>query len=124
MFDELIGNGFGSGSEDCLHMNIYVPKDALSGRQQLPVYVYFHGGAFLLGSNADIDGTKIAREQNLIIAIVNYRLGVFGFWFSFGFRVETFDSFLVLIFNFDRNPFVVIKFCTARIKMIQATREF
>ena len=82
MFGDLIGNDFGSGSEDCLHMNIYVPKTALQEHRQLPVYVYFHGGAFLLGSNSDIDGTKVAREQDIIIAITNYRLGIFGFWFS------------------------------------------
>ena len=83
MFDDLIGNDFGSGSEDCLHMNIYVPKSALrQEHRQLPVYVYFHGGAFLLGSNSDIDGAKIAYEQDIIIVIANYRLGVFGFWFS------------------------------------------
>ena len=37
-------------SEDCLYLDIYVPKTALNSVSQLPVYLYFHGGAFMLGS--------------------------------------------------------------------------
>ena len=49
------------GSEDCLYLNIYVKKTALGEpHKALPVYLYFHGGAFLLGDSLSIDGAKIA----------------------------------------------------------------
>ena len=35
------------GNEDCLYMNIFVPKSALQKNIALPLYLYFHGGAFL-----------------------------------------------------------------------------
>ena len=45
--------------EDCLSLNIYVPKSSLMSQTEdafsdnLPVLVYFHGGAFVVGSNRD-----------------------------------------------------------------------
>ena len=39
-------------SEDCLYLDIFVPKTALNSVSQLPVYLYFHGGGFHLGSKA------------------------------------------------------------------------
>ena len=50
----------------------------------MPVYLYFHGGAFLAGSNGEIDGAMIASEQEIIVIAANYRLGLFGFWFRKG----------------------------------------
>lgn len=37
------------GSEDCLFLNVYTPKVDSDGKP-LPVMVFIHGGAFLLGS--------------------------------------------------------------------------
>ena len=45
--------------ENCLSLNIYVPKSSLmsstesTDSEKLPVLVYFHGGAFVVGSNRD-----------------------------------------------------------------------
>ena len=64
--------------------DIYVKKSALQTYQNLPVYLYFHGGAFLAGTNGEIDGAMIASEQEIIIVAANYRLGLFGFWFRKG----------------------------------------
>jgi para-nitrobenzyl esterase len=46
----------------------------------LPVLVWFHGGAFRNGSNANTayDGTAFARD-GVVLVSVNYRLGVAGF---------------------------------------------
>lgn len=41
------------GSENCLFLNIYTPK--LKSKKPLPVMVFIHGGAFLMGSgNSDL----------------------------------------------------------------------
>jgi carboxylesterase type B len=42
----------GSGSEDCLYLNVVTPTTATNA-SQLPVIVYFHGGDLLFGSAVD-----------------------------------------------------------------------
>ena len=39
------------GQEDCLFLNIYVPKAALSQDGLLPVMFWIHGGSLIHGSN-------------------------------------------------------------------------
>ncbi len=69
--------GEGPGSEDCLYVNIFKPTAPRSKR--LPVLVYIHGGSFRVGSAWDNDPSRIARETNTIVVMVNYRLGMLGF---------------------------------------------
>jgi len=66
-----------SVNEDCLFLNVHVPNDI--GHGKLPVMVWFHGGAFLSGSAADYDMTKLAQKANAVIVSINYRVGAFGF---------------------------------------------
>jgi para-nitrobenzyl esterase len=65
-------------SEDCLYLNVWTP--AKSGKERLPVLVYFYGGGFVAGdgSEARYDGESMARK-GIVTLTVNYRLGVFGF---------------------------------------------
>ncbi|MDA8137562.1 MAG: carboxylesterase family protein [Desulfobacteraceae bacterium] len=65
-----------TGSEDCLYLNIYRPKDKKD--KDLPVYVYFHGGANHFGSASDYDGSKIAAKGDLVVVVVQQRLGPLG----------------------------------------------
>lgn len=70
---------FGSGTEDCLFLNVWSPDPApLAAR---PVMVFIHGGAFVIGSgNGGLyDGTALATTQNVVIVTLNYRLGALGF---------------------------------------------
>ena len=69
-------NGMG---EDCLYLNVWTP--AKSGREKLPVLVYFFGGGFVAGDGSEprYDGESMAR-QGIVAISVNYRLGVFGFF--------------------------------------------
>jgi para-nitrobenzyl esterase len=62
--------------ENCLFLNIYTPDSA---QDSLPVMVWIHGGAFILGSGADFDGSVLARKQKLVVVTINYRLGALGF---------------------------------------------
>jgi carboxylesterase type B len=66
-------------SEDCLTLNVWTPAD--TGAGGLPVIVYIHGGAFFAGDAGDplLDGAWLAARHGLVIASVNYRLGVLGF---------------------------------------------
>lgn len=65
-------------SEDCLYLNVWTP--AKSGRDRLPVLVYFYGGGFIAGDGSEprYDGESMARK-GIVAVTVNYRLGVFGF---------------------------------------------
>ncbi|XP_033108954.1 cholinesterase 1-like, partial [Anneissia japonica] len=46
-----------------------------------PVMVWFHGGAFVVGTSSqpEFDPTVLSVVGDLIIINVNYRLGIFGF---------------------------------------------
>jgi para-nitrobenzyl esterase len=73
-FNKLLSNPIIPGP-DFLNLNVWTP-----GGSGLPVMVWFHGGAFRNGSNANAayDGTAFARD-GVVLVSVNYRLGVAGF---------------------------------------------
>jgi len=66
-----------SGNEDCLYLNIYRPDTASA--TPLPVVFAIHGGGFVLGSSAFIDGTSLAKNHQVIVVSINYRLNALGF---------------------------------------------
>ena len=68
----------GTGSEDCLYVNIYRPAGMRAGRK-LPVAVYGHGGANISGNATMHDGSRMASENNVIVVTLQHRLGAFGF---------------------------------------------
>lgn len=80
-FDETIGSTLGKplGSEDCLYLNIWTPASRATSPR--PVIVFVHGGSNITGYTADpvYDGAALAREQDVVVVSVNYRLGIFGF---------------------------------------------
>lgn len=79
--DESIGSMLGKtvGSEDCLYLNIWTPASVAA--KPRPVIVFVHGGSNITGYTADpvYDGAALAREQDVVVVSVNYRLGIFGF---------------------------------------------
>ena len=66
----------GDESEDCLFLNIYTPDSAPGPK---PVLVWIHGGAFMCGSGNDYDASTFARQNDVVVVTINYRLGIFGF---------------------------------------------
>jgi para-nitrobenzyl esterase len=66
-------------SEDCLYLNVWTP--ASSGRERLPVLVYFYGGGFVAGDGSEprYDGESMA-QRGIVVVTLNYRLGLFGFF--------------------------------------------
>ena len=67
-----------SVSEDCLTLNVWVPDGAEGG---LPMMVWVYGGAFLTGGGSFplYNGARLAAEQQVVVASVNYRVGALGF---------------------------------------------
>ena len=70
------------GNEDCLYLNVYVPKNQTEiNKNKFPVMFWIHGGSNIWGSGDFYDYSKLAIDKQVIVITVNYRLGLFG-WFS------------------------------------------
>lgn len=69
----------GSGSEDCLFLNVFFPKGTRLG-DNLPVMVWIHGGALIQGSGS-VPGYDLPAlvNEGVIVVTINYRLNAFGF---------------------------------------------
>lgn len=77
--DAILGGGGGLvvGDEDCLFVNVYSPAD-VHDQELKPVMVWLHGGAFTVGSGANYDPSRLARQQGRVVVTVNSRLGALG----------------------------------------------
>ncbi|BFZ17002.1 hypothetical protein BsWGS_20041 [Bradybaena similaris] len=78
---------FNRTSEDCLYLNVFVPKTSRhdpwqaaddSPHKRFAVIVFVHGGSYLYGMGAMMDGTYLATHD-VIVVTFNYRLGALGF---------------------------------------------
>uniref|UniRef100_A0A668AU11 Uncharacterized LOC115361059 n=1 Tax=Myripristis murdjan TaxID=586833 RepID=A0A668AU11_9TELE len=65
-------------SEDCLYLNIYTPAN-MAQDAKLPVMVWIHGGGFMSGSVSIYDGSALAAYQDMVVVLIQYRLGLLGF---------------------------------------------
>lgn len=68
------------GQEDCLNLNVFTPRLPKEGQDKvlLPVVVYLHSGLNNFGHNEHYD-PKYFMDEDVILVIPNYRLGLFGF---------------------------------------------
>ncbi|CAH1368932.1 neuroligin-1 [Tenebrio molitor] len=68
-------------SEDCLYLNLYVPRTATGEEETnpLPCVVYVHGESYEWNSGNPYDGTVLASTGRVIVVTINFRLGVLGF---------------------------------------------
>ncbi|WP_260433313.1 carboxylesterase family protein [Corynebacterium bovis] len=73
------------GSEDCLWLNVVVPRPdprgpAVDPSARRPVVVYLHGGGNVHGSAGEplLTGEHFATAMDAVYVAVNYRLGVLG----------------------------------------------
>ncbi len=73
------GNADYVGTEDCLYLDIFAPKEAFDNK--LPVMFWIHGGGNTSGLKDIYDFSKMVKKHNVIVVRVNYRLGPFG-WFT------------------------------------------
>ncbi|XP_031723922.1 carboxylesterase 3 isoform X3 [Anarrhichthys ocellatus] len=65
-------------SEDCLYLNVYTPAEATEG-DKVPVMVWIHGGGLSMGAASQYDGAPLAAYENIVMVIIQYRLGILGF---------------------------------------------
>ena len=66
-----------SVSEDCLTLNVWIPKPPAA--ESLPVMVWIHGGGFANGSGDIYDARWLVGRGDVVVVTLNYRLGALGF---------------------------------------------
>ena len=86
--DEAFGNFRGSTmwnpntrvSEDCLYLNVWVPK-LQPKLKKAAVLAWIYGGGFWSGTTTlnVYDGKVLASENNVIVVSIAYRVGALGF---------------------------------------------
>jgi len=69
-------------SDDCLSVNVYIPKGApANGQSKFPLVMWLHGGLNIagIGGQESLDGTVIAAKTRAIYFIPNYRVNYGGY---------------------------------------------
>uniref|UniRef100_A0A915D9S0 Carboxylesterase type B domain-containing protein n=1 Tax=Ditylenchus dipsaci TaxID=166011 RepID=A0A915D9S0_9BILA len=73
-------------SEDCLYMNMYLPEridrregDKPGTTNLLSVLVVIHGGDYGWGGANPFNGSVLAAHGQILVVMLNYRLGIYGF---------------------------------------------
>ena len=61
---------------DCLTLNIWT--QGLDNIKR-PVMFWIHGGGFITGNGASLDGTRLVLRGDIVVVSINYRLGYLGF---------------------------------------------
>ena len=85
------GEGEFLGSEDCLFLNIFAPKN-ISSDKKLPVMFWIHGGGKTSGEAGSYDFSKLAAAHDLVIVSINYRLGFLGWFYHPSFAATSNDQ--------------------------------
>ncbi|XP_049792057.1 venom carboxylesterase-6-like [Schistocerca nitens] len=68
----------GTGNEDCLYINVYVPLQNSSSSSPLAVMFYIYGGRFARGS-ATNKPPDYFMDHGVLLVTFNYRVGSIGF---------------------------------------------
>ena len=71
-------------SEDCLFLDVYSPAFTSSSDvapANLPVYIWIPGGGYTQLFNHNYNGSDViaATGMDIVIVVINYRVGPFGF---------------------------------------------
>ncbi|XP_072136082.1 fatty acyl-CoA hydrolase precursor, medium chain-like isoform X2 [Mobula birostris] len=74
-----ITSGPATYSENCLYLNVHTSVRPTDTKTKLPVMVWIHGGGFVLGSSLFYDGSPLAAYEDVVVVVIQYRLGVLGF---------------------------------------------
>ena len=86
---EFYARAYSETSEDCLTLNVW--SRATASSDKLPVMVWIHGGALVMGSGSDYDGAALTLK-GVVVVTINYRLGPFGFFAHPGLSSESIDG--------------------------------
>ena len=77
-------------NEDCLYLNVYRPSEPSS--DELPVFVWNHGGGNVAGAGRDTDPTKFITKTEAVYVTINYRVGAMGWLDTTGLEADNPDG--------------------------------
>lgn len=66
-------------SEDCLHLNVFVPAVAATAQAARKVMVWIHGGGYVAGNALTYIPTDLVADYDVIVVTLHYRLAFLGF---------------------------------------------
>ncbi|KAK0405923.1 hypothetical protein QR680_018265 [Steinernema hermaphroditum] len=72
-----------NGQEDCLYLNLVIPKRRPHTNEKRPVLFWIHGGSFQVnGASVYPIRDQVANfaAKGIIVVTINYRLGILGFF--------------------------------------------
>jgi para-nitrobenzyl esterase len=74
--EEMFAEPLPQSESECLTLNIWTQnmKD-----EKRPVMFWIHGGGFVTGNGASLDGARLVLRGNVVMVSINYRLGYLGF---------------------------------------------
>jgi para-nitrobenzyl esterase len=62
--------------EKCLTLNVWTPS---ADDKKRPVMFWIHGGSYKTGSADNYSGIPLAKRGDVVVVVINYRLGPLGF---------------------------------------------
>ncbi len=76
--EDLFAEPLPQSESECLTLNIWTQnlKD-----EKRPVMFWIHGGGFITGNGASLDGARLVLRGDVVVVSINYRLGYLGFFF-------------------------------------------
>ncbi|XDV28822.1 hypothetical protein PO909_032030 [Leuciscus waleckii] len=66
-------------SEDCLYLDVYTPSQRLESEKH-SVMVWIHGGSLVFGGSSMFDGSPLAAYESIVVVVIQYRLGMLGYF--------------------------------------------
>ena len=66
-------------AEDCLYINVFVPKRQLADGERFCAMHWIHGGSYNSYSGDQVGAEVLASEGDVIVVTSNYRLGALGY---------------------------------------------
>lgn len=76
--EALFGEPMPQSESECLTLNIWT--QSLNGKRR-PVMFWIHGGGFITGNGASLDGARLVLRGDVVVVSINYRLGYLGFFY-------------------------------------------
>jgi carboxylesterase type B len=64
--------------DECLTLNVYSPT--MNETANLPVMVWIHGGALIVGTGQDYPPESLVGQDVVLVVTINYRLGFLGYF--------------------------------------------
>ncbi len=74
--ESLFGEQREQNEAECLTLNIWTRA---VDDQKRPVMFFIHGGGFVTGTGASLEGSRLVLRGDVVVVSINYRLGSLGF---------------------------------------------